>query len=494
MPSEFVDHYTRVLSFSASRPVSPGPSPRFEPRLNEAPNTVTGSTEHPERKARLHALLVSLNQNTTTPQDVQQHTRSLQDISHPVHDVANINGISGEVYTPLDPEEVAMEGAIIGKLAVALYSAGLETYLTQATEAEAEAEWWADVEGSRASVALYLLQSMLLISAIFFSVLLSLISPALPLRLVNVTKTILGALREHQLPFRLSSLSPSCLRSVFLSPSHFTLRAGLLTTAFFPHLENQQSLTIAVLLPPSRLPNSPARPTETRSKLSFALTRISQAIGSLLDSADFLLRFATLPLELTRQECRYNRHALEKIRDDRAEVLGALASLRAPLSDLVRRQITDADDLAKKQYTSFLDTLARKIPPQSHSACTFPSSSPLMVLTDLAQTFPSLDVTHTEQLRTQRLLRPSSLTRRWPSLLFFPPLSLYIYTSRTSWIPALVDMACNAKETIHAFVRDWLVEPLVGVLKTVRTGGKGEVLVREEGVVADLEVRISTTS
>jgi nuclear-control-of-ATPase protein 2 len=167
MPSEFVDHYTRVLSFSASRPVSPGPSARSEPRLNEATNALTGSAKHPERKAKLHALLVSLNQNTT-PQDVQQYTRSLQDISHPGHDVANITEISGEVFTPLDPEEVAMEGAIIGKLAVALYSAGLEIYLTQATEAEAEAEWWADVEGSRASVAIYLLQSMLLISAILF--------------------------------------------------------------------------------------------------------------------------------------------------------------------------------------------------------------------------------------------------------------------------------------------------------------------------------------
>ena len=174
MPSEFVDHYTRFLAFSASRPVSPGPSPRSELRLNEATNIATGSTKHPERKAKLHALLVSLNQNTTTPQDVQQYTRSLQDISHPVHNVANITEVSGEVSTPLDPEEIAMEGAIIGKLAVALYSAGLETYLTQATEAEAE--WWADVEGSRANVALYLLQSMLLMSAFFFGVAKSYIS------------------------------------------------------------------------------------------------------------------------------------------------------------------------------------------------------------------------------------------------------------------------------------------------------------------------------
>ena len=168
MPSEFVDHYTRVLAFTASRPVSPGPSSRSELSLNEATNIATGSAKHSERKAKLHALLVSLNHNTIIPQDVQQYTRSLKDISHPVYDVVNITGVSGEVFIPLDPEEIALEGAIIGKLTVALYSAGLETYLTQATEAEAEAEWWADIEGSRANVALYLLQSMLLIYAIFF--------------------------------------------------------------------------------------------------------------------------------------------------------------------------------------------------------------------------------------------------------------------------------------------------------------------------------------
>ncbi|KIM45835.1 hypothetical protein M413DRAFT_440881 [Hebeloma cylindrosporum] len=464
MPSEFVDHYTRVLAFSASRPVSPGPSSQSELSLNEAAKIATNGSGNPERKARLHALLVSLNQNTTTPHDVQQYTRSLRAISHPVHDDANITGTSREDSAPFDPEELAMERAIIGKLTVALYSAGLETYLAQATEVEPEAEWWADVEGSRVNVALYLLQT-------------------LPLRLVNVMKTVLEALRESQLPVRFSSLSPSSLRSVFRSPSHFTLRAGLITTAFFPQLKNQQSLTLAVLLPPSRPSNPAFVPTEVRSKLSVALAQVSQLLGSLLDSADFLLRFAALPLELTKQECRYNRRALEKIRDDRAEVLGELASLRAPLSDIVRGDIMDANNLAKRQYTSFLGTLARKITPQAN-ADTLVLSSPL---TDLAQMLPPLDETHTQQLRTQRLLRPSSLTRLWPSLLFFPPLSLYIYTSRTSWVPALVDMARDAKETVHGFVRGWLVEPLVDVLKTVRTGGKGEVLVREEGVVADLE-------
>jgi hypothetical protein len=167
MPSEFVDHYTKGLAFSGSRPVSPGPSPRHDLGLNEATSIAAGSTSHTDRKANLHALLVSLNQNTIAPQDIEQYTRSLQDILRAVYDVANIFATSGEVIAPLDPEEAAMEEAIIGKLSVALYATALDTYLTQATEVEAEAEWWADIEGSRASVALYLLQSMFDMAPIF---------------------------------------------------------------------------------------------------------------------------------------------------------------------------------------------------------------------------------------------------------------------------------------------------------------------------------------
>jgi len=303
-------------------------------------------------------------------------------------------------------------------------------------------------------------------------------------------RVILEVLQERQLPLKLSSLLPSSLRSLFPSHSQFTLRAGLLTTTFFPHLKNQQSLTLAVFRPPLRPSSSSAfAPAESRSKLSLALARIYQLFGFLFDSAGFLRRLAALPLELTKQECRYNCRGLEKIRDDRAEVLGVLASLRAPLVDLVRRDITsNASSLAKKQYTSFLDTLSRKISTQKNAGYTPVSSSPLTLLANLAQVLPSLELAHTQQLRTQRLLRPSTMTRLWPWLLAFPSFSLYIYTSRTLWIPALIDMVRDAKETVHGFVQGWLVEPLMGVLKTVRTGGKGDVLVREEGVIADLEV------
>jgi len=52
---------------------------------------------------------------------------------------------------------------------------------------------------------------------------------------------------------------------------------------------------------------------------------------------------------------------------------------------------------------------------------------------------------------------------------------------------AIVQLATDAKDTIRGFVEGWLTEPLVGVIRTVRTGGAGDVLVHEAGVTADVE-------
>ena len=57
-----------------------------------------------------------------------------------------------------DSEEDALKRAIVGKIVVGLYAETLDTYLAEASEVEAEAEWWADVERSRSNVVYYLLQ------------------------------------------------------------------------------------------------------------------------------------------------------------------------------------------------------------------------------------------------------------------------------------------------------------------------------------------------
>jgi len=306
---------------------------------------------------------------------------------------------------------------------------------------------------------------------------------AVPKRLFDVLQVIFDTLRARRLPVTLSALSPSSLRSLFPSPSEFSLRPGLLTTTFFPHLKGQQSLALAVLYPPSQTAS-----LFTKSDSS-SLGRVAELYAQLRDFMYFPFRFLSLPLELMRQECRHNRKALEKIRDQRASILGELAQLRASLgSVMLGSQIrVNGRDLPTKKFTTFLDTLSRVVVSTSLSSDL--SSSPLIPLDEISETLSTFDSAHTQFLLDQRLLKPSRLTRLWPSLLILPPLSLYVYTSYTSWIPALVQMSQDAKETVRGFVEDWLVEPLVGVLRTVRSGARGEVLVREEGVIADLEVR-----
>ncbi|KAF9476615.1 NCA2-domain-containing protein [Pholiota conissans] len=452
MPSEFTNHFTRFLELANSRPGSPSPS-----QSNSKKNTERNVSLQAEnslasrRKEELHALLVSLNRDTILPRVVQSYAESLQRILKPDL-VSTLEG-------PRDIEVDTLEDAVVSKLTVAIYSDALDTYLAQAAEVEAEAEWWGEVERSRRNTALYFVQT-------------------LPLRIVNVVKTVLQKLRANHLPLNLSNLAPSSLRAVLASPVHFTLQPGLLTTAFFPYLKHQQSLTLATLLPPRRH----SSPSNASTSASASNSKFRVFLKGLTESASLAFRFASLPLELTRQECKYNRKALERLRDERAQILGELAELRTPLTALVRGGLQPT---SISQYTSILDGLLLKI--SQTAIATAASPSPFEPLTTLSQTLPSITESHNQLLRAQKLLRPGLWTRLWPSVLVLPPLSLYIYTTRTSWIPAVFDMVRDAKETVHGFIEGWLISPLLDVLKTVRAGGKGDVLVRGEGVLADLE-------
>ncbi|CAA7270526.1 unnamed protein product [Cyclocybe aegerita] len=442
MPSEFVGHFTRPLTVNASRPSSP---------LRDR-TSLQATDAHDGRKTDLHALLVKLSRDGSTRHDVRDSIEVLRKISTGVFQSQDVNGV--------DSEEAALEAAVVGKLTVALYADALDVYLRQATQVEAESEWWSDVENSRISLGLYLVQT-------------------LPSRLIRVFKTIVETLRQRQLPVTFSSLSPSSIRALFLSPSHFTLKPGLLTTAFFPHLRHQPSLSLAVLFPAS---TSQSLSREDLSK-SFILKPVTRAYRRFTHSVTLFARFLDLPLELTRQECRHHRKMLEKLRDERAEVLGQLAQLRTPLVGLT----SSSWNLSKKEYTSFLDTLNRNVSTAEKANSNSPPSSPLTLLAIISETLPTLDATHTQLLKTQHLLRPSTLTRIWPSLLVLPPLSLYVYNTQTSWVPAIIEMVKDGKETVHGFVQGWLVDPLLDVIQTVRAGGRREMLVHEEGVLADLE-------
>ena len=250
-------------------------------------------------------------------------------------------------------------------------------------------------------------------------------------------------------------------------------------TSLFPHLQDQ-NLSLAILLPPITL------------LVPSSSTTVGLVHRHILYASTFISRLINFPIELTRQECRHSRRALEKIRDERAKVIGELAQLRTPLGELTSSNLSviRINGPRLPNYTSFLNTLHRVVdigsPSPSSSSI---SSSHLDTLDDVCQTLSSLDSVHAKLLQERQLLRPSRLTRLWPNLLILPPLTLYAYANHTSWISALAQMAKDAKDTIRGFIQGWLVEPLVGVLRTVRAGSGSDFLVHEEGVAADLEVR-----
>src|SRR6266542_2546512 len=115
---------------------------------------------------------------------------------------------------------------------------------------------------------------------------------------------------------------PHCHRHRY-SPSSplrsLTLRPSLLTSTFFPHLQNKQDLSLAVLLPPV----DPTAPDILGHKL-------------IVDSFNLITRLVNL--QLTRQKCRHKK-SLENICDQpervNAEAIGRLAQLRSLLGELV---------------------------------------------------------------------------------------------------------------------------------------------------------------
>ena len=196
-----------------------------------------------------------------------------------------------------------------------------------------------------------------------------------------------------------------------------------------------------------------------------------------------------MPFELTRQECRFKRKELEKIRDERAEALGMLAQMRGALGSAlderpqieVEGQEPPANVVKLKNFVENLENIIGRSPPSTQHI--------LPILHHLSScALPSHISSHTTHLRTKDLYRPSPLTLLWPRLVLLPPLTLYIartlYASRAS----LTELMMEGYETVEGFVWGWLMEPLMGVLRTVRTGGEDGVIVRKEGVAADFDV------
>lgn len=210
-----------------------------------------------------------------------------------------------------------------------------------------------------------------------------------------------------------------------------------------------------------------------------------------------VLMSLTLPIQLSRHECRRKRQDLELIRDKRAEILGLLSQKRGVLGLALERERVDR---RKRMFYNHLRPFAKSLNEivGGELGATLPSSpgpldapSLLTTIQELTlESLPACNERHAAEFST--LQRPSRLTRIWPRLVFAPPLTLYairwLYVSRWS----LHDLAVETKETVEAFFVGWLLEPLKDVVNTVRAKGAEGVIVQKEGVAADLDVRYLT--
>ncbi|KAG6891642.1 hypothetical protein C0992_012691, partial [Termitomyces sp. T32_za158] len=348
-----------------------------------------------------------------------------------------------EISAPVvDSENDLLRDAIIAKLLVGLYAEGIDSYLSQATEAETEAEWWADIERSRWNLALYLLQTI-------------------PSRLLNLTRVVIQTLHVQNLPLTLSAFTPASLRTLF--PSSDPRRSSALQEALFPHLRHQSlSVTSSAIL------YSPFTPTPTSPGNIFA--KCWQALEPLLS-------LTRLPIELTRQECAYKRKELEKIRDQRAESLGCLAHMRNELA------LTIQEPQRIHACTRTLISIVKDEPDTNGK----PYSEPIVELLALSTAvFTTQKVAHQKFLESKELRRPSRLTLMWPRLLLLPPLCIYALRSAYASRASLTELARDAKATAEGFVKGWLLDPLKDVIKTVRAGSQDGVIIQKEGIAADL--------
>ncbi|KIJ54558.1 hypothetical protein M422DRAFT_200395 [Sphaerobolus stellatus SS14] len=243
-----------------------------------------------------------------------------------------------------------------------------------------------------------------------------------PVRLTRAVQTVLHALRSRNLAITPRAFTPHSLRQLFPTTS----RPSKLAISLFPHLSKQ--------------------------------TRV----------------IFYSPLELTREECRSCRHALEKIRNDRAERLGCLAISKPEHLDSIR------------DFKEIIATLQKVI--GDGSATQIDSHG------DLVTAFQHLNSAKIPQASTSHavglsgLRRPSRLTLLWPRLLLIPPAAIIafrlIYGSKRSFVEHLVQIG----ETIKGFWENYLLQPFRDILDTVRTGGEeGMRIINPEGVKADTQ-------
>ncbi|KAG0700007.1 NCA2-domain-containing protein [Suillus ampliporus] len=348
-----------------------------------------------------------------------------------------------------DSEELAFYNTVVRKTIFNMYALAVDLYLQESSAAQLDAEWWADIEQSTWSVASYLLQS-------------------LPSRL----RRVLQLIQTRKMSVRLSTFRPSSIARFYLDAA--PLRFNAFTVALFPYLRDQSSALSSfspVTAGKSARPDSP-------------VTLVQKIRDGVMHSINRVFSLLLFPLRLAREECQLRRKELERVRDERAEVLGKLLELRPSLANALEADYNVSiigSVINNQALTTFLFNFAVVASGDVSQKVALP------LIEQLLGAFKNHRIMHDAYLEAHDLRRPSRLTLLWPRLFLLPPLTLYcakyIYASRAT----LADLTLDVLNTVQNFFKGWLFDPIRDVLMTIRTGGEDGVIVSREAVAADLD-------
>ncbi|KAG2129158.1 NCA2-domain-containing protein [Suillus clintonianus] len=348
-----------------------------------------------------------------------------------------------------DSEELLLYNAVVRKTIFNMYALAVDLYLQESSAAQLDAEWWADIEQSTWSVASYLLQSS-------------------PSRLCRVLQLI----QTRNMSIRWSAFRPSSIARFYWDAA--PIRLNPFTIALFPYLRDQSSAVASV---------SPV--TAGRSTRPYSLVPLTVQIrDGVMYSIQRVVSLLLFPLRLAREECQLRRKELEKVRDERAEVLGKLLELRPLLANGLEADFNlsiTGSSIDNEALTAFLFKFAIVTSGNVSEKVGLP------LIQQLLFAFEDHRIMHDEYLEAHDLRRPSRLTLLWPRLFLLPPLTLYcakyLYASRAT----LADLMLDVLNTVQNFFKGWLFDPIKDVLITIRAGGEDGVIVRREAVAADLD-------
>lgn len=198
---------------------------------------------------------------------------------------------------------------------------------------------------------------------------------------------------------------------------------------------------------------------------------------------------ALTPLGLTRHEAKMKRAKLLSERDAMAERVGTVAQAlcaaeRGP-SNLDLQQLHKELWARVIEMQEVLAANGEITPAAESSAQNLGTSLENLLRVSLQK----------QEMRMAQLLSsapngngvPTRLARLWPALLLGPMTAIIALRIVTRSWDTIIAQAHDARETVRGFFINWVYEPCVKLLGTIRTGDQEGVIMTRESLNSDLQ-------